>query len=145
MKKLNHTIQINAPKEKVWETLWNDATYRQWTSVFSEGSHAVSDWKEGSQVLFLGPDGGGMFSRIEKMVPNETMEFKHLGVTKDGQPQPATPETEAWAGAMENYYLSENNGSTELRVEMDIAEDYEDFFKETFPKALEKVKELAEK
>jgi hypothetical protein len=39
------------------ESMWDDSTYRQWTSAFSEGSHAVSDWKEGSKVLFLSPEG----------------------------------------------------------------------------------------
>lgn len=144
MKKATFSVQINAPKEKVWETLWNDATYRQWTTVFHEGSHAVSDWQEGSEVLFLGPDGGGMFSKIERMVSNEIMEFKHLGMFKDGEKQPSTEETKAWEGCMENYYLTQTNGNTELRVELDIAEDHEDFFKEAFPKALQKVKELAE-
>lgn len=144
MKKANFSVKINAPKEKVWETLWNDKTYREWTNVFSEGSHAVSDWKEGSQILFLGPDGGGMFSRIEKMVPNETMEFKHLGMAKDGEKQPSTEETKAWEGSMENYYLSQTNGTTDLKVVLDIAEDHEDFFKDAFPKALQKVKEIAE-
>src|SRR6188508_3009161 len=88
MKKANFTVKINAPKEKVWEVLWNDKTYREWTSVFSEGSYAVSDWKEGSKVQFLGPEGGGMFSKIAKLVPNEYMSFEHLGELKDGQEQP---------------------------------------------------------
>ena len=45
MKKLQFSIEINAPKEKVWDTLWQDENYRKWTSVFMEGSFAESDWK----------------------------------------------------------------------------------------------------
>ena len=86
-----------------------------------------------------------MFSKIEKMVPNEIMEFKHLGMVKDGEKQPDPEQTQSWAGSMENYYLTQTNNTTELKLEMDIAEDYEAFFQETFPKALQKVKELAEK
>lgn len=48
MTTLEFKIEINAPKEKVWDILWNDATYKQWTSVFCEGNYVVSDWKEGS-------------------------------------------------------------------------------------------------
>src|SRR6185295_10966931 len=113
----------------------------KWTSVFSEGSHAVTDWKEGSEVQFLSKDGGGMFSLIDKKVPNEFMSFKHLGVVKDHQKQPEDAETKQWAGAMENYTLKETDGVTELSVDMDITEDFEKYFKETFPKALEIVKE----
>ncbi len=53
-------ISINAPKEKVWDVLWNDPFYRAWTSVFAEGSHAETDWKKGSKVLFLDNKGRGM-------------------------------------------------------------------------------------
>ena len=36
-------VTINATPEKVWDVLWNDLTYTQWTSVFCHGSYAVSD------------------------------------------------------------------------------------------------------
>lgn len=145
MKKLKFSIQIDSTKENTWKALWDDKNYRNWTSVFSEGSHAVSNWKEGSRVLFLDGKGEGIFSEIEKLVPNTLMSFKHLGVVKEGKEQPATEETKSWAGAMENYMLSEEDGKTRLVVEMDITDDFADYFGQTFPKALEKIKEIAEK
>ena len=42
MEKLHFSVNINASKEKVWQTLWDDTTYRKWTSAFSETSYAVS-------------------------------------------------------------------------------------------------------
>ncbi|MBK8558277.1 MAG: hypothetical protein IPL65_22245 [Lewinellaceae bacterium] len=45
---------------------------------------------------------------------------------------------------MENYRLLEKDGGTELSVEIDVESSFGDFFQEVFPKALEKVKELAE-
>jgi len=128
----------------VWNVLWDDVTYRKWTSTFSEGSYAVSDWKEGSKILFLSPNGEGMFSTIAKKNPYEFMSFKHLGTVKGGEEQPDNGETKKWSGAMENYSLDEKNGVTELTVTMDITEDHEQYFKDTFPKALESVKALAE-
>ena len=144
MKKLNFSMKIKAPKEKVWKVLWDDATYRKWTSSFHEGSHAVSDWKEGSKILFLGPSGEGMFSTIAKKKDYELMSFKHLGMVKEGKEQTETEETKKWSGAMENYTLHESNGVTELKVDVDIAEDYEQYFNEAFPKAMESVKSLSE-
>jgi hypothetical protein len=88
-------------------------TYRSWTSTFSEGSYAVSDWKDGSKILFLSANGDGMFSIIAKQVPNEFMSFKHLGIVKGGEEQPGNKETQKWSGAMENYTLREANGMTE--------------------------------
>ena len=144
MKKLNFRIDINAPREQVWKTLWEDTTYRQWTSVFSEGSYAVSAWKEGSKIKFLSPEGSGMYSVIARLIPDEFMSFRHEGEVINGVEQVPTEEVSKWAGAMENYTLIQKDGVTELIVDMDITEDHEEYFRKTFPLALEKVKELAE-
>ena len=141
MKKLTFSIQINAPKERVWDILWADETYRAWTSVFHPGSYAQSDWKEDSKILFLGGDGSdGMISKIARLIPNVFMSFQHLGEMKNGVEAYDSP----WEGAMENYTLQEKNGGTELNVELDADNSFADYFTQTFPKALDKVKELAE-
>lgn len=140
MEKLKYRITINAPREKVWEILWNDDTYRKWTSAFSEGSHAVTDWKEGSQVLFLDSDGRGMVSRIARSIPNEYMSFEHLGEVNGA----ATTEAANWAGAKENYTLKAVDGKTELSMDMDIEEEYKEMFSKMWPIALDNIKRLAE-
>ncbi|HEY0031301.1 MAG TPA: SRPBCC domain-containing protein [Bacteroidia bacterium] len=144
MKRAQFSVKINAPKEKVWSVLWNDSSYRTWTSVFTEGSYAVSDWNEGDKILFLAPDGRGMFSKIAKKKSPELMAFKHLGIIKDGKEQPEDEETKRWTGAMETYILRGTDGHTELLVELDTTDDHMNYLKGFFPKALEKVKELAE-
>jgi uncharacterized protein YndB with AHSA1/START domain len=145
MKKLEFNISINATPAKVWQVLWNDSTYRQWTSAFTEGSYAVSDWKEGGKIQFLAPDGGGMYSKIAVSKPNELMSFEHIGEIKNFEEQPLTDETKAWSGAKENYYLTEENGNTALKVEVDLTGEFEEYFSKAFPKALALVKEIAEK
>lgn len=145
MEKMNFSISISAPKEKVWKVLWEDASYRNWTSAFMEGSYAETDnWKEGSKVLFLDGKGNGMVSMVEANKPNEYMSFKHIGIVKDGVEDVSSEQVRGWAGALENYTLRQTNGKTELSVDMDISEEYKKYFTETWPKALDKVKELAE-
>lgn len=144
MKKEKFTIVIDAPKEKVWQILWNDETYKKWTAVFSEGSKAVSDWKEGSKILFVNENNDGMHSLIDKKIDNEIMNFKHLGMVKNGIELPEDEITKSWSGSMENYLLTEGDNNTSLTVEMDIVEEYQEYFNEKFPLALSKVKELAE-
>jgi hypothetical protein len=145
MEKQQFKISIDAPREKVWNILWNDASYREWTSVFSEGSRAETDWKKGSKVLFLNATGEGMVSRIAENKPNEFMSIAHLGVVKDGVEDLESEKVKEWAGAMENYTLRDLNGKTELIVDMDVTDEYKDYFQTTWPKALDRVKELAEK
>ncbi len=132
---------INASKEKVWDVLWDDASYRKWTTVFHEGSHAVSDWQEGGSILFLGPNWDGMFSMIVKKDDFHTMIFKHLGEIKNGEKIP-----KQWGASTESYFMDEKDGVTTLKVElnMEAEEWFETYFNSTFPKALEVVKKLAE-
>lgn len=144
MGKMSFSVQINAPREKVWDILWDDQGYREWTRVFHEGSYAETDWNEGSDVRFLTPEGMGMYSTIARKIPNEFMSFRHIGEVKDGVNQPLDEKTKSWSGAMEDYRLKEVDGGTELTAEVDMDEQHAEYFKDAFPKALDKVKQLAE-
>lgn len=144
MEKQQFNITIDAPKEKVWKTLWDDTTYRKWTSAFMEGSYAKSDWKEGSRILFLSPKGEGMVAIIAAKKPNEFMSFKHIGMVKDGVEDLDSDDVKSWAGALENYTLKAVDGKTELIVESDTNDEYKEMFENIWPKALANVKELAE-
>jgi uncharacterized protein YndB with AHSA1/START domain len=145
MERKEFKVQINAPREKVWNTLWDNDTYQEWTSVFSEGSRAETDWKKGSKVLFTDGTGNGMVSTIADNRPNEYMSIKHLGMLKDGVEDTESEEVKPWAGAFENYSLQSVNGGTEVAVELDVNDQFKDYFMETFPKALQKLKEVAER
>src|SRR5687767_1998478 len=136
MEKINLSIIIDAPREKVWNVLWNDSTYREWTSAFSEGSHAISDFRKGSKVLFLGEGGSGMVSRVADVRPPEFMSFEHLGEVKDGVEDTESEKVKIWAGSKENYTLREMKDKTEVLVEMDIDKEYKDMFQQLWPKAL---------
>lgn len=143
LKKISFSTSIHASKNKVWDILWNNETYRKWTAVFMEGSHAQSDWNEGSRIQFLDGQGRGMYSIIEKKIAGEYISFRHLGEIKDGQEQPID-ETKGWGNSTENYMLNEDAGITTLTVEMDVVNEMLEYFNNTFPKALEAIKKLSE-
>lgn len=144
MKKIQFQLQINASRSRVWNTLWNDSTYPLWTSVFCEGTRAETDWQEGSKVLFVDGNGSGMSSKIARFIAHEFISFQHLGMVKEGIEDFATAEAQIWSGAFENYTLRENGAGTELTVDLDVDDSFESYFQETFPKALQRLKELAE-
>lgn len=149
MQKLNFSIVINSPKEKVWNTMLEDKTYRIWTEAFAKGSHYVGDWSKGSKILFLGPDEkgilGGMVSRIKENRLHEYISIEHWGIVHDGIEDTASDAVKPWAGSLENYTFKGDGNKTELLVDMDINDEYKDMFNEMWPAALQRLKELAEK
>jgi hypothetical protein len=144
MEKIKFEIQINATPEKVWNVLWDDATYFQWTSAFGEGGKAVSDWQEGSKIFFLASDGSGMVSEIARKIPNRFMSFTQFGTVDKNLESTESEEAREWLGARENYTLEPENNGTFLTVDMDILEKYKNYFSETWPGAMQKIKELSE-
>ncbi len=147
---MEFNIEINASREKVWDVLFGVETYPIWTTAFSEGSRVETDWQKGSKALFLGSEDSGMVSRIADNVPNEYMSIEHLGMIKNGIEDYDSEEVKRWAGAKENYTLTDLGGKTNLHIFMEMDESEEnkqmiDMFADMWPKALDKVKELAEK
>jgi uncharacterized protein YndB with AHSA1/START domain len=145
MKKQEFKILIDAPREKVWDVITGKDTYPQWTAPFAEGSKAETDWKKGSKVIFSSGNGDGMVSEIAENIPHEFLSIRHLGMITNGVEDLDSEEIKKWSGSMEDYRLSDVGGKTEWKVEMDTAGEWEDYMNETWPLALQKAKELAEK
>ncbi len=153
MEKMHFSIVINAPKEKVWKTMLDKDTYKKWTDVFMPGSHYVGDWSKGSKILFLAPDEtgkmSGMVSQIKENQPYEFVSIENIGIVQDGKEDISSKEAKEWAGALENYTFKEIDGTTEVLVDLfaveDVADNYKEMFQDMWRKALQKLKELAEK
>lgn len=145
MNTLHFSTFINAPKQKVWETMLNDETYRDWTSIFNpSGSYYEGSWETGSTMRFLGPGENGevqgMIAEIAEARPYDFMSIKHLG-TIEGEEEKMF-ETDY--GVFENYTFEEKDGGTEVRVDLDSLDEWADMFRDMWPKALERLKEIAE-
>lgn len=143
MQKMQFSIEIKAPREKVWSTLWENKTLRDWGNIIDEGLYMVGEMKEGNEVQFISSVSGyGVTSLIEKLTPNEFVLFRQMADTKESGEQEREKE---WAGGTESYSLVEKDSVTTLIVELDVPHGQEETFKVRFPKALERVKILAEK
>jgi len=150
MQKLHFSIVINAPKEVVWRTMLEDATYREWTATFSPGSYYQGDWSVGSKILFLGPnpDGsgeGGMVARIAENRPYDFVSIEHMGVVSNGVEDTESDEVKKWTPAFENYTFNAVEEGTEVVVDLDSNDEWVDMFNEVWPQALAKLKEVAER
>jgi uncharacterized protein YndB with AHSA1/START domain len=146
MEKLKFSTTINAPREKVWNTmLENDATYREWTSEFHEGSYYDGSWEAGSEIRFLSPGGNGMISRIAENRRPEFISIEHLGWIADGVIDKESESARAMAGARENYMFADAGGGTTVTVEADTTPEFTEMFSEMWPRALQKLKEVCER
>lgn len=145
MKKLEYNMEIDATPEKVWNIIIGKDTYPKWTAEFCEGSAVETDWKKGSKALFLDGKGSGMVAEIAENIPHEFLSIRHLGEIINGVEDTTSDKVKEWAGAHENYTLKSVNGKTHWKVEIDVAPDFITYMNDTWPKAMEKVKELAER
>lgn len=143
MKEIQFSIEINAPKERVWATLWEDVAFRDWASIIDEGTYMKGVMKEGNEIQFISSvNGYGVTSLIEKLNPNKFVLFRHNVDTKESGQKEREKE---WTGETESYSLAEKNGVTTLIVKTDVPQEQEETFKIRLPRALERIKTLAEK
>jgi uncharacterized protein YndB with AHSA1/START domain len=145
---MHFEIEIDAPASKVFEIMLGDDTYRDWTESFHPGSYFKGDWSKGSKILFLGPgeegSEGGMVSRIADRVTNKYISIEHLGFYSDGKEITEGPEAAAFSGATENYSFVDLGGKTLLKIDMESGGEYKEMFEQTWPNALQRLKEICE-
>lgn len=143
MKEMQFSIEIHATKARVWDTLWQDETFRQWAGVIDPETYMVGDLKEGNEIQFISAANGyGVTSLVEKLVAGEFLLLRHRADTKEDGKQEREKE---WTGGQESYRLEETDGTTTLTVAFDVPLELKEYFKVNFPKALERVKILSER
>ena len=145
MKKMQFSNLIDAPKERVWQTMLDPEGFKIWTTPFCDGSYFEGSWNKGEKIRFLTPDGNGMTSMIAENKPFEFISIQHLGMIKDGMEARDGPDSQTWVNMFENYTFSERDGATEVIVDMDVPPEYEEFMNRTWPEALARLKEICEK
>ncbi len=152
MKTLTFRADIKAPAKKVYKTMLgidNKNTYEQWTAEFNPVSTYEGSWDKGSKILFVGVDEdgnrGGMVSEIAENTPYSFVSIRHKGMLEGNKEILEGEKVNAWSGSLENYRFVEKDGITTVTVDLDVAEDYIDYFNTAWPKALKKLKQISEK
>lgn len=126
---IKNSITINAPAEKVWDALVNPAQ----TKKYMFGCETVSDWKQGSSLLWRMEHEGKELIAVKGNIVNIQPE-KLLAYTVIDPNNPSIPDVP------ENYLtvtygLREENGQTTLTVtqgDYSTVADGENRYKETY-------------
>lgn len=149
MKKLHFNVDIAAPAAVVFKAVTDDQLYREWTAEFNPGSYFEGSWNKGDKILFVGisKEGKkeGMVAKIVENIPYSQISIRHEGLVDGDNEITEGPAVEGWAGALEEYFLEEKDGVTHFRVAVDSNEEFAGYFEETWPKALNKLKEVSER
>jgi uncharacterized protein YndB with AHSA1/START domain len=145
MQTLQHSIEINASKENVWEALLNDKDLRDWTSIIDEGTYMDGILLEGNEVNFISSSSGyGVASKVEKLIPNKYVSFLWTADVKIGEGGSLEKRAQQWTGGKEVYEIEEKPNKVMLTLTQEIPDELVEDFKIKIPQALNRVKILAE-
>jgi uncharacterized protein YndB with AHSA1/START domain len=133
------SVTIDAPVSKVWEAL----TTPELIKKYFFGTNAISDWKEGSPLIFKGEWEGKSYEDkgiILKSVPNKIFKYNYWSSMSGIEDKPENYVTIT-------YNLHEDNGETILDITQENIPDekMKDHSEENWNNVLKGLKSLLEK
>ena len=144
-KEFKYEIYIDAPKQKVWETMIQPDTYKEWTNASWAGSYYEGKWEQGERIKFISKDESGTLALIEVFNPYHYISAKHIAILIKGGKEDAESElAKGWIGTLESYTFQEQDQGTNLIVDIVTNPDWQKMFDDGFPNALKKLKEICE-
>jgi hypothetical protein len=148
MERLEFKKEINAPVDVVFRTMFDAGTYKQWTAAFSPSSDYEGLWQQGSKIMFtcFNKEGKreGMIGIVEEYVENRFVSVRYIGVL-DGEGEITEGDAiQVFIGNYENYYFEILGSGTSVKVEVDVDDTFKSYMLETYPQALDRLKEIAE-
>src|SRR5437868_4049425 len=137
MEKLEFEIDIAASKQKVWDTMFNPETYKEWVNVSWPGSYYEGTWKQGENLRFISPGQGGTLATLVECRPYEFILAKHIAVINaDGSEDRNSDVAKGWIGTTESYAFTGSNGKTELKTWMNTSPEWAKMFTDGWSRAL---------
>lgn len=134
----NRSIKVNATAAAIWKVIMKPD--HQWAKAFGDGALAVTDWKQGSEIVWTDATGGlGARGIIADLQPEKLL---HMQYYDDVEPAPGTKPGDYW----EKIEIEEVPGSeavVHIRIE-GLQKKYIDKHSAMWAKALELIKDYAE-
>ena len=142
---IEKSITIDVPAEKVWEVLFTQELNKIWFAEFSEGTQAYTDWQVGSKAVFKDDSENGIVGKITVNKLHEEMVIEYDGMIMNGKEDFDSEDAKNMKGINETYKLVTNGPQTRLDVTVDMDPEYFEMMSDSWNRALDVIKELAEK
>ena len=95
--KMHFEMEIYAPVQKVWDTMLEKESYKEWTTAFDPTSSYEGSWEKGSKMKFISTtNGDGMISEIAENIPYKFISIKHLGEIHNGVEDTTSDKVKTW-------------------------------------------------
>lgn len=146
MEKLIFKTEIDANREKVWQTMLQPDTFKEWTNVSFPGTYYIGNWKQGEKIQFTGPGGGGTVATIDELKLFDHILARHTAVLNtDGTEDLDSDIAKGWIGTTERYSFTEQNGKTQITVEVHTTPEWAGMFNNSWPASLQELKKICER
>lgn len=147
MKTLKYSIQINKPRELVFNKLFEQSVYTKWAEAWGEGMAYAGEWKEGEHITFFDKVQGGTKAVVEAYKPYEHIKLKHVSMVDPqlNEVEPMDETMKKWIGSLEQYFFYEDgDDQTTLEAVAETDEAFQEMMDGAWPKALKIIKEACE-
>jgi uncharacterized protein YndB with AHSA1/START domain len=146
MEHLEYKIEISASAKKVWETMLQKETYKQWVAKSWPDSFYEGTWKKGEKIRFIGSEGSGTLAELVEVKPYEKILARHIAILLPGGVEDRTSDmAKGWIGITEGYKFAEHLGKTTLTVSIETSPAWRKMFDDGWPAALEELKRIVER
>lgn len=143
-KQVQKDIFIQASAGQIWRIITEDAFNVSWLAAFGNGNIANTDWKEGSEAIFIDGSKSGLIAVIRESRPFEKILIQNIGIISDGQKDYDSEEAVASQEFFERYLLTPEGNGTRMSVEVNVEDDFYDHTSDSWEKALEIIRLQAE-
>lgn len=149
MKILEYKVNINSQIKTVYATTIDKKHFSEWTAIFAPHSYFEGSWEKGGILKYQCPDEEeriqGMINRIKQNIPNEEIFIQPIGIIENGVEIMSGEKVKNLDKTYEIYRFTKIGPKTEVKIIVSALDKHEQYFNETWPKALEKLKAICEK
>lgn len=146
MEHLEYKVVISASAKKVWDTMLQEDTYRQWVAKSWPGSFYKGKWEKGEKIKFIGAEGSGTLAELVEVKLHERILAVHIAVLGPGGTEDRTSDVaKGWIGIKEEYTFAEHLGKTTLTVSIETNPEWSKMFNDGWPTGLQELKKITER